>query len=86
MRVVGIIFAVVDTYDALRCERPYKTAMEHEAVLLIMNGAAGTRLDPALVQAFAEEAEAAWLRLAEAARTQGTFAGAISACAAEPSR
>jgi HD-GYP domain-containing protein (c-di-GMP phosphodiesterase class II) len=80
------IFAVIDTYDALRSARPYKAAMEHEAVVEIMKEAAGYRLDPELVRTFASEPKATWLRLGEAARSHGTFAGAMRACLSEPGR
>ncbi len=80
------IFAVVDTYDALRSERPYKAAMEHEAVVEIMKEATGQRLDPELVRTFASEPNSTWFRLSEAARSQGTFAAAMRACLSEPGR
>jgi putative nucleotidyltransferase with HDIG domain len=74
------IFAVVDTYDALRSERPYKPAQEHREVLEIMDQAAGQRLDPHLVAGFAGEPEESWLHLAEVAKKDGTFAAALQAC------
>ncbi len=79
------IFAVVDTYDALRSERPYKAAMEHGACLEVMAGTAGKRLDPSLVRRFSEEPQASWTRLSAGAEADGTFAGALRACEVEES-
>jgi HD-GYP domain-containing protein (c-di-GMP phosphodiesterase class II) len=48
------IFAVVDTFDAMTSDRPYRQALSvHEAVGEIL-AAAGTQLDPAIADAFAE--------------------------------
>ncbi|MCL1959800.1 MAG: response regulator [Spirochaetes bacterium] len=48
----GRIMAIVDTYDALVSERPYKKAFsEEEAVKIIMEGS-GTHYDPKIVEAF----------------------------------
>jgi len=53
----GRIMAVVDTYDALLSERPYKKAFsEEEAVNIIMEGS-GTHYDPKIVNAFFEARE-----------------------------
>jgi putative two-component system response regulator len=47
------IVAVADVYDALRMERSYKQAFDHEqAVSLILEGA-GSHFDPTLIHAFA---------------------------------
>ncbi len=54
----GRIMAVVDVYDALTSERPYKKAVPHgEAVGIIRQGGGG-HFDPAIVAAFLECAEA----------------------------
>ena len=48
----GRIMAIIDVYDALVSERPYKKALTHEeAVNIIMEGK-GTHFDPALVDVF----------------------------------
>lgn len=48
------VLLVVDAYDAMTSGRPYRTPRSHaEAVEAIM-GEAGTRLDPAVVAAFAD--------------------------------
>lgn len=48
------IFAVVDTYDAMRSDRPYRQALsEEEAVQEILSNS-GTQFDPAVVNVFVE--------------------------------
>ena len=50
----GRVMAIVDVYDALVSERPYKRAFTaEEAVHIIMTGA-GKRFDPAIVEVFRE--------------------------------
>lgn len=46
------IMAVVDVYDALRSERPYKKAMSHEKSLAIILEESGQHFDPKIVEAF----------------------------------
>lgn len=46
------IFAIVDVFDALASERPYKTPMSCEAALSILQQDAGTHFDPRLVESF----------------------------------
>jgi adenylate cyclase len=48
----GRIVAVVDTYDALIAERPYKPARPHRDALAIITDGRGTHFDPAVVDAF----------------------------------
>jgi HD-GYP domain-containing protein (c-di-GMP phosphodiesterase class II) len=48
------IFAIVDVFDALASERPYKKAMPIEAALAIIEEGRGKHFDPALVDAFRE--------------------------------
>jgi putative two-component system response regulator len=51
----GRIMAIVDVYDALVSERPYKKSIPHEeAVKLIMENA-GTQFDPIIARVFFEE-------------------------------
>jgi putative two-component system response regulator len=53
----GRIMAIVDVYDALVSERPYKKALsDEEAVKIIMEGS-GTHFDPKIVKAFFETSE-----------------------------
>ena len=54
--LLGRIMAIVDVYDALVSERPYKKAFPHdEAVKIIVDGS-GTHFDPALVDVFLDVA------------------------------
>ena len=46
------IFSVVDVWDALRSERPYKKAWTVEAALQQIRAMAGTHFDPAVVETF----------------------------------
>jgi putative two-component system response regulator len=46
------ICAVVDIYDAVRSERPYKPLLSHSEAVEIVNGLFGHHLDPDLSQAF----------------------------------
>jgi putative two-component system response regulator len=60
--LAGRIVAVVDTYDALVAERPYKKAMPHDEALAIIARGRGTHFDPDVVDAF----EACHARLRDA--------------------
>lgn len=46
------LFAVVDVWDALRSDRPYRKAWERERVLDHIRGLSGTHFDPRAVRAF----------------------------------
>jgi len=46
------IFSVVDVYDALISDRPYRPAWAEEEALSYIQGKAGTEFDPAVVAAF----------------------------------
>jgi HD-GYP domain-containing protein (c-di-GMP phosphodiesterase class II) len=46
------IFAVVDTYDAITSDRPYRLARSHEYALEEVRRHAGTQFDPTVVAAF----------------------------------
>ena len=46
------IVALVDTYDALASERPYKPAFPEEKCLDIIRNESGTHFDPAVVRVF----------------------------------
>ncbi|MEI7772894.1 MAG: HD domain-containing phosphohydrolase, partial [Chloroflexales bacterium] len=46
------IFALVDVWDALRFERPYKPAYSEEHALQIIREQSGRQLDPAVVAIF----------------------------------
>ena len=46
------IFAVVDAYDAMTSDRPYRKALSHEAAMQEIVGQSGSQFDPAVVEAF----------------------------------
>ena len=48
----GRILAIVDVYDALISERPYKKALSHEKAVDIIANGSGSHFDPALVEVF----------------------------------
>jgi putative two-component system response regulator len=50
----GRMMAIVDVYDALRSERPYKKAFNHEEALGIMKEGVGRHFDPKLFENFME--------------------------------
>ncbi|MBF6600504.1 MAG: HD domain-containing protein [Dehalococcoidia bacterium] len=47
------IFSVVDSYDAMTSDRPYRAAMGHEAAMAEIAANSGTQFDPVVVVAFA---------------------------------
>ncbi len=46
------IFAVVDAYDAMTSDRPYRKAVSHEAALAEITANSGSQFDPDAVEAF----------------------------------
>jgi len=48
------IFAVVDVFDALISDRPYRKAMSQEDALAYIQSVSGTHFDPEVVEAFLE--------------------------------
>ena len=72
--VTARILTLVDNYDALRSDRPYKKGMPREEALAYISQQAGTAFDPRLVDIFLTvvdelEAEAEAPRPADAARS-----------------
>jgi HD-GYP domain-containing protein (c-di-GMP phosphodiesterase class II) len=51
------LFAVVDVYDALTSERPYKAAWSHQEAMLELHRQAGKTLDQSLIVAFEQSLE-----------------------------
>jgi HD-GYP domain-containing protein (c-di-GMP phosphodiesterase class II) len=50
------IFSIVDVWDALRSERPYRQAWDKEKTLNYIRAEANTRFDPEVVRIFLEMA------------------------------
>ncbi|MCL2008573.1 MAG: response regulator [Treponema sp.] len=48
----GRLMALVDVYDALTSERPYKKAYSHDEAVKIISDSGGIQFDPALIGAF----------------------------------
>ncbi len=48
------IFAVVDAYDAMTSDRPYRKAITHDEAIQEIIANAGTQFDPAVVEVFQE--------------------------------
>jgi HD-GYP domain-containing protein (c-di-GMP phosphodiesterase class II) len=46
------VFSVVDAYDAMTSDRPYREAMAHEVAMAEVRRHSGTQFDPAVVEAF----------------------------------
>jgi putative nucleotidyltransferase with HDIG domain len=59
------IFAVVDTYDAITSDRPYRRARPHQAAVGELVRVAGQQLDPVAVEAFRQLPEVELRRLRE---------------------
>lgn len=59
------IFAVVDTYDAITSDRPYRKAHSHQSAMAEVLRVAGSQLDPAVVEAFCRIPEVELRRLRE---------------------
>ncbi len=74
------IFAVVDSYDAIRSERPYKAAMSHAEALEQLHKVSGKRLDPSLIEVFVAEPEETWNQLESSLGQDLTFERTLQAC------
>lgn len=57
------IFAVVDTYDAMTSDRPYRRARAHTQAVAELRRVAGEQLDPRMVEAFCDLPEVELRRL-----------------------
>ncbi|MBF6058170.1 MULTISPECIES: HD domain-containing phosphohydrolase [Thiomicrorhabdus] len=53
----GRLMAIVDVYDALRSERPYKQPFSHEKSMAIIEEGSGSHFDPRLVECFRSRGE-----------------------------
>ncbi|MDR2124535.1 MAG: response regulator [Desulfovibrio sp.] len=55
--LLGRIMAIVDEYDALTSDRPYKKALSHENAIGIILAGMGTSFDPSLKELFVKAAQ-----------------------------
>jgi HD-GYP domain-containing protein (c-di-GMP phosphodiesterase class II) len=51
------IVAVVDAYDSMTSDRPYRQAMSHQAAAEILRDGAGRQWDPTVVRIFLESVQ-----------------------------
>lgn len=63
------IFSVVDVFDALTSERPYKKAMSLAEALAIIDGDSGRQFDPEVVQTFMEISPNLYAKTVQASST-----------------
>jgi HD-GYP domain-containing protein (c-di-GMP phosphodiesterase class II) len=63
--LVARIFGVVDTYDSITSDRPYRRARGHAEAITELCRVAGTQLDPDVVEAFIRLPEVEIRRLRE---------------------
>ena len=54
------IFAVVDTFDAMTSDRPYRSALSVREVREELQRCKGTQFDPQVVEAFLSIEDATW--------------------------
>ena len=73
--LVARAMCVVDCYDAMSCERPYRRALTYRQCLAELRRCSGTQFDPEMVAAF--------LRALERLRRRRTRVDALAAQAAE---
>lgn len=74
------IFAVIDVYDALCSQRPYKEPLPDDQARALIATEAGRHFDPQVVDAFLAVPSPVWRRLADEADTTGRFAAALRLC------
>ena len=55
---ISRIFSIIDAYDVMTHERPYREAVSHDKALDELKSCAGTQFDPKLVEIFIEMASA----------------------------
>lgn len=58
------IFALVDTYDALTCDRPYRKGRSHSSAVGVIRAEGARQFDPRVVEVFLEVPDPAWTSVA----------------------
>ncbi len=72
----GRVIAIVDVFDALTSDRPYRRALSHEEAMGVLREGAGKHFDPVLVTIFEQVLPAALERIAlQEAAGQGRLDG-----------
>jgi len=61
--IQGRIFSVVDAFDAMTSQRPYRRPLTYAAALAELQREAGTQFDPAVVAVFKRIPEATWRQI-----------------------
>ncbi len=74
------LFAVIDVYDALRSDRPYKAAMPHAEAAAIIESESGKHFDPRIVQSFLRVDAAIWEALRVESLDAERFPDVLSLC------
>jgi putative nucleotidyltransferase with HDIG domain len=74
------IFALADSYDALRSTRPYRVGCSHARAMEQLAAAAGAQLDPKLAEPFVRVPEGILGRLADSVEGTCTYADTLAAC------
>jgi HD-GYP domain-containing protein (c-di-GMP phosphodiesterase class II) len=52
--LIARILSIVDAYDAITSDRPYRAARSHDEALQEVTARAGTQFDPELIHAFVQ--------------------------------
>lgn len=74
------LFAIIDVYDALRSERPYKPALAHIEACAILRAERERHFDPEFLDAFLALPATIWERLDRVAPESSRFRRALAAC------
>lgn len=74
------IFAIIDVYDALTNDRPYKDAIPHEQAIDIIKTGIGSHFDPMISDVFLNTAHATLRTLSEASHSVHQFTDAMEVC------
>ena len=75
------VLLVVDCYDAMSCQRPYRRALSYEQCLAELQRCAGTQFDPVMVEAFLRVLRRLQHRRAQVVELAGEAAGLIDPAA-----
>jgi putative nucleotidyltransferase with HDIG domain len=70
------IFAIVDTFDAMTSDRPYRKALGYQAARDEIIRCSGSQFDPRISQAFLKIPEERWVQTRASLETTGTWGSA----------